>query len=239
MGRNQDPQDELWALLSDALNNANKNRNEKGIIVFDGQRPDEADYGISPKNPLCSTSLAGTDAYLSRLRTSEGKKFTWQRIGDVRADCNGVADIGMDKYQLYLDGKPHQILYFVPYVGESTAVPHGMRLCDITGAQSEEAPKHINLEHRATRTGQKVKVSVKRQHTTTATDGDKMHLQTTIPVKDVPILLRGGGQSQFIRAALPADRAGKTQKKPQPDAQQPTQKAGARIEARLMGCCTL
>lgn len=141
-------QDEFFSLLMDALADASKNCQEKGPIVFQGQRPQEVNYGISPQNPLCSTSLGGTEAYLQRLRTLDGKTFTWNRAGDCRADCNGAKDIGIDKYQLYLDGKPYKILYFVPYVGESTDAPHGMKLIDdnaiedtMPSAQQEELPQ--------------------------------------------------------------------------------------------------
>lgn len=126
----KDFQDEFWSLLTDALADANKNLQQKGPIVFNGQRPNEANYGISPQNPLCSTSLGGTDAYLQRLRTLDGRKLTWSRDTTIYVDCNGAKEVGMDKYQLYLDGKPYKALYFVPYVGESTDAPHGMKLID-------------------------------------------------------------------------------------------------------------
>lgn len=160
-------QDEFWSLLADALADANKNLQEKGPIVFNGQRPNEANYGISPQNPLCSTSLGGTEAYLQRLRTLDGRKFTWNRAGDERADCNGAKDIGMDKYQLYLDGHPYKILYFVPYVGESTDAPHGMKLIsdnateDVMPSARQDTLSQEVVEPATSVTKQPIKVKVR------------------------------------------------------------------------------
>ena len=179
MPKKENPQEELWTLLAEAMSEANKNRNEKGPVVFNGQRPHEADYGISPRNPLCSTSLTGTDTYLGRLRTMDGKKFTWQRIGDVRADCNGATDIGMDKYQLFLDGKPHKVLYFVPYVGESKAAPHGMKLY---GATEQDTSQTANISA-TTVHKQTVKVKVKKHPVVDTEVAIETH--ATVPEKKI------------------------------------------------------
>lgn len=122
--------DKLISLFAEAFAEATKVSQETNPVLLKGQRPNEPDYGYSESNPICSSTLVGTDIYLGKLRTTDGKKFTWQRAGDARADCNGVTDVGMDKYQLYLDDKPYKILYVVPYVAEATSPPYGLVLLD-------------------------------------------------------------------------------------------------------------
>lgn len=136
--------DKLAELFAEAFVDAAKNSREKDPIVFKGQRPNEEDYGYSETNPICSSTLAGTDVYLSKLRTVDGKKFTWQRLDGVRADCNGTTDVGMDKYQLNLDNQPYKILYIVPYVAEATNAPYGLTLLNET--ESKEPMQSTETE---------------------------------------------------------------------------------------------
>ncbi len=110
-----------------------------------GQRSNEADYGYSESNPICSSTLAITDIYLANLRTADGKKFTWNRTKNIRADINGVSDVGIDIYQLYLDNKPYKTLYIVPYVSEPIYAPYGLVLLNDSHEQGETAHNSPNI----------------------------------------------------------------------------------------------
>lgn len=139
--------DKLINLFAEAFADATKNSCETGPILLKCQRPNENDYGYSESNPICSSTLAGTDIYLGKLRTSDGKNFTWQRVGDVRVDCHGVTNVGMDKYQLYLDGKPYKVLYIIPYVAEATKPPYGLKIFDESVEISSEVFNTTNTSN--------------------------------------------------------------------------------------------
>ena len=123
-------QDEFFQLLGDALKTANENAQTVGKAIYDRQAPDRSDFGLCETNPVCTTSLGGTESYLGRLCTKDGSKFTWSSYTSIRATVRGHADVGEDVYTLYLNGEKYTDIYVVPYVGESQFPPAGLYFCD-------------------------------------------------------------------------------------------------------------
>ena len=163
-------QDEFFQLLGDALKTANENAQTVGKAIYDRQAPDRSDFGLCETNPVCTTSLGGTENYLGRLCTKDGSKFTWSGYTSIRATVRGHADVGEDVYTLYLDGEKYTDIYVVPYVGESKFPPAGLYFCDeetdwdlereafgkgITGAQLLEIRKMEEENERERQRAQK------------------------------------------------------------------------------------
>ena len=83
-------------------------------ILFESQRPDEANF----------------DRYLEKLRTLDGKSFTWERHGAYCVNIGDVEGVMVDKYQLYLDGEAYTEIFLCPYGHSSSYVPQGLKLAD-------------------------------------------------------------------------------------------------------------
>lgn len=63
------------------------------------------------------------------LRTEDGHELTWQRNGsNMVKDINGIKNVMLDVYQLYLKGKEYKILFICPYGYNSSYVPKGFTL---------------------------------------------------------------------------------------------------------------
>lgn len=109
-------------------------------ILFDGQRPSSNDYGYSMNNPIMTSSVTYSDEYLLSLRTSDGQKFTWKRMGSycVR-EISGIKNVMVDHYQLYLSGNPYKEIYICPYGHNSTYVPQELKLSDSDSDIEKEA----------------------------------------------------------------------------------------------------
>lgn len=80
-------------------------------------------YGLSLDNPICVNGPMGQQTYLSRLRTSDGFGFLFQRLGS-----NGVIDI----YEMVsFDGKHHIQLFLDMYhPNRSRYAPQGFWLVE-------------------------------------------------------------------------------------------------------------
>lgn len=106
---------------------AANNRNR----LFEGQRTDDPDYGYSTSNPIMTSTISQSDEYLKKLRTLDGKAFTWNRTGSFcMRDVHGVENVMVDEYQLYIDGQEYKKIYICPYGHSSSFVPQGMKLSD-------------------------------------------------------------------------------------------------------------
>lgn len=123
-------QDKILEAFAEAFRESTQKANEIGPILLAKQRPEQADFGLCATNPIFTSSLAGTEQYLSRLCTKDGKKFTWSPYISVQATIDEYTDIGEDKYTLFLDGKEYADLYFILYLGESTFPPAGLYFSD-------------------------------------------------------------------------------------------------------------
>ena len=123
-------QEKLQRLFIEAVKDANEKSMEIAPIVRANSRPNNHDFGLCSGNPICSSSLSGTNYYLSRLCTKSKEKFTWSGYTSIRAKVGNLEDVGEDVYTLYLNDEPYTQLYFVPYVGESEYPPTGLSFID-------------------------------------------------------------------------------------------------------------
>lgn len=99
-------------------------------ILFESQRPDEENFGYSMSNPVMTSTVSSSDRYLEKLRTLDGKSFTWERHGAYCVNIGDVEGIMVDKYQLYLDGEAYTEIFLCPYGHSSSYVPQGLKLAD-------------------------------------------------------------------------------------------------------------
>lgn len=99
--------------------------------LFEGQRTDDPDYGYSSSNPIMTSTIFQSDEYLNKLRTLDGKAFTWDRTGSLcMKDLHGVKNVMIDEYQLFINGQQYKTIYICPYGHSSSYVPQGMKLAD-------------------------------------------------------------------------------------------------------------
>ena len=117
-------------LLLEMQEDATKYFEKIGPVILGRQQPDRSDFGLCESNPICTTSLLATEAYLKRLCTKDGHKFTWPRYHSIRTQLHGLEDVGEDVYTLYLDGEVYTKIYVVPYIGMSKFPPAGLIFCD-------------------------------------------------------------------------------------------------------------
>lgn len=127
-----------------------KRQIERRIAIFKGQRPDSDDYGYSLTNPICTSTISDSTKYLSRLFTESGEKMYWVRTGayDLK-ECNGVASVIVDRYQLYLNGDTYAEIYICPYAHSGSYTPRGLVLVE----ESDRATSDGNLEKEAEKKG--------------------------------------------------------------------------------------
>lgn len=103
-----------------------KRRNE----LFNSQDPNADDFGYSLFNPIMTSTVFRSDDYLSRLRTEDGKAFTWNRTKAYNIDLKGIKGVMVDEYELLLDGEPYKTIYICPYGHSSNYVPKGLVLTE-------------------------------------------------------------------------------------------------------------
>lgn len=99
-------------------------------ILFESQRPEEENFGYSMSNPVMTSTVSSSDRYLEKLRTLDGKSFTWERHGAYCVNIGDVEGVMVDKYQLYLDGEEYAEIFICPYGHSSSYVPHGLILAE-------------------------------------------------------------------------------------------------------------
>ena len=98
-------------------------QDKKSDIMADGY----GEFGLEPTNPIPTSSIPHSYFYLDRLRTKNGSKITYDRMGSVSS-----ANIGnlIDEYSISLDGKELTSIYICPYNEvTSTKAPKGFKLC--------------------------------------------------------------------------------------------------------------
>jgi hypothetical protein len=71
-------------------------------------------FGLSPTNPIPTNGILGSEAYLARLRTPDGQKPQFNRLGSTSAPevTSGMIDI----YKLSIGGKEITTIYICPSV---------------------------------------------------------------------------------------------------------------------------
>ena len=99
--------------------------------LFDGQRPDDEDYGYSCNNPVMTSSISTSNQYLESLRTIDGQKFTWHRVGSrCIAEMSGVEHVMVDEYQLFLNEEHYKTIFICPYGLSSSYTPKNLILSE-------------------------------------------------------------------------------------------------------------
>ena len=120
---------ELQLIIQMAAVHAEKMRPERRRAIFDGQRPDDDNFGYSCDNPICTGGFEDSEDYLSRLRTLSGEKLDWLRSGSINLKkLHGIEAVDVDTYNLYLDGKLFKEIHICPYAYNSSNVPKGLIL---------------------------------------------------------------------------------------------------------------
>lgn len=102
---------------------------ERRKTIFNAQRPQDDDFGVSERNPICMYSSEESRKYLSRLRTTNGEKLYWIRQGSTQLEeWNGIEDVILNIYNLYCNGQFYEKLYICPYSNNTTYAPKGFKL---------------------------------------------------------------------------------------------------------------
>lgn len=102
----------------------------------------DPEFGLVPEKPiftLATEIIDGQRAYLSKLRTLNGEKITWKRLGSTSADgINGMIDI----YETFLpSGAPYKTLYINMYGARtSKSAPEGFCFSEQRKVVAASAP---------------------------------------------------------------------------------------------------
>lgn len=88
-------------------------------------------------NPICTSSIEGSNKYLSRLQADNGKEWHWARKGSILLkEVNGASDIIVDQYILSC-GEEQKELFLCPYGHNSEYAPKGFSLIPLTEEKKE------------------------------------------------------------------------------------------------------
>lgn len=107
--------------------------------VTQPNKEEDPEFGLVPEKPiytLATDIVEGQKAYLNKLRTINGEKITWKRLGSTSAaGIHGMIDI----YATFLpSGKPYKTLFINMYgAKKSLGVPQGFAI-------SNDIPKTLN-----------------------------------------------------------------------------------------------
>lgn len=83
------------------------------------------DWGYSVDNPVLVRSIPAGYLYLERLRTADGQKITYDRIGSMHSEIGAITD----GYDLKLNGRDFGTIYICPYgTADSQKAPAGLKL---------------------------------------------------------------------------------------------------------------
>ena len=99
-------------------------------ILFESQKIESEDFGYSIINPVMTSTVSSNDKYLQKLRTLDGKSFTWERCGAYCVNIGNIEGVMVDKYQLYLDGEEYTEIFLCPYGHSSSYAPQGLTLAE-------------------------------------------------------------------------------------------------------------
>ncbi|MDH6343308.1 hypothetical protein M2480_001297 [Parabacteroides sp. PFB2-12] len=84
------------------------------------------DFGLEITNPIPVNTVYGSISYLGRLRTLEGIKVSYKRIGSMNSP--NITSI-IDGYKIFANEKQIAILYICPYNKKnSRKAPNGFKL---------------------------------------------------------------------------------------------------------------
>lgn len=98
----------------------------EGAVDADQLPAGHGPFGLCDTNPIPTASIDGSNKYLARLRTSDGKPVTASRFGSTSSD---VTTGSIDIYFLAVDGRNVGTVYICPYHKRtSSKAPAGFRL---------------------------------------------------------------------------------------------------------------
>lgn len=84
-------------------------------------------YGLCKTNPVPTSGIPGSDLYLTRLRTHDGRSIESSRIGSTTAE--DVTSGAIDMYSISSMGVSLGTVYLCPYHKRNSArAPEGFRL---------------------------------------------------------------------------------------------------------------
>ncbi len=105
--------------------------NKIRTTLFRGQKSDDLGYGLNEYNPIVTSSEKETEDFLSRLITPDKELIFWTKEGIVIVDdINGVLDVPVNVYQLYLHGQKYTKIYICPYGRDTSYAPQNLSLAD-------------------------------------------------------------------------------------------------------------
>lgn len=127
-------------MISEENDESGKIRN----ALYESQKFDKTDYGLSIHNPIVTSSEIKAKNILSRLRNSSQELLFWIKEGTMIVnEINGIVDVPVDVYQLYCNGEKYAKIHICPYGRDSLNAPYDMLLDDAStseyGGSLEEA----------------------------------------------------------------------------------------------------
>jgi hypothetical protein len=104
---NSNPEFKKLRDLYDIMHNMNEDGTDQDMIPNGyGQ------FGYDVTNPIPINTIFGNTAYLGRLRTLEGVKVTYERIGSF---ISPLSKYPIDGYEIFDSGHKIAVLYIDPY----------------------------------------------------------------------------------------------------------------------------
>ncbi len=124
-----------------------KNKNSNYVSQFSDittPKIEQKGYGYSLENPIFTSSVHNCYVYLDSLKTIDGKKITYKRVGAVYGVQIGQKTVdAVDKYEIKVGGKYYTTLYFCGYGKDSEDVPAGFMLKSASENQTIQRDRAI------------------------------------------------------------------------------------------------
>jgi hypothetical protein len=105
------------------------------LMCEDGVDADElpngrGEFGMTPSNPIPCKTIFGSTEYLSRLRTPDGTRIVYQRVGSVASD---LCLHPVDAYEIsHPNGQKLVTLFISPYQKRvARKTPRGFKLAEV------------------------------------------------------------------------------------------------------------
>ncbi|QLG88417.1 hypothetical protein HQ393_13350 [Chitinibacter bivalviorum] len=105
------------------------------LMCEDGVDADElpngqGEFGVTPSNPIPCKTIFGSTAYLGCLRTPDGTKIVYERVGSFGSDASPHP---VDAYEIsHPNGEKLATLFISPYQKRiSGKAPRGFKLANI------------------------------------------------------------------------------------------------------------
>ncbi len=120
----------------------------------------DEDYGYVKSNPIYTNGIEGSKKYLAKLRTTEGKKLNWKRLGSTSdKNIDGMIDIYSGTLP---SGESCATLYLNMYSNVSSQkAPKGFVFCSIQSNSDMETNKLLNENEFCNASGNTGKISEK------------------------------------------------------------------------------